>query len=73
MDEEEIKLMSQLFAQLVDQIIASPLSDGAIRAVLCKIIVMQGNHQITKEELLTMINYAWQVEDFFTPDAGGVH
>jgi hypothetical protein len=69
-DDESI---IELFSEMSDMINESELSHAAVRAVLCKILVLHSLNAIDKDELMTQIDYSWRIEKFFQPDSNEIH
>lgn len=71
MDEEE-KIL-ELFEQLSILINESELNNAALRAVLCKALVLLAMSSIDKDELMLQLDYSWRFEKFFQPDSTEIH
>jgi hypothetical protein len=70
--DEDAKLL-ELFEQISTLINDSELTNGALRAVLCKALVLLAMSSIDKDELMLQIDYSWRFEKFFQPDSTEIH
>jgi hypothetical protein len=70
--DEDAKLL-ELFEQFSDLINNSELTNAALRAVLCKTLVLLAMQSIDKEELMLQLDYSWRFEKFFQPDSTEIH
>lgn len=70
--DEDAKLL-ELFEQISTLINDSELTNAALRAVLCKTLVLLAMSSIDKDELMLQIDYSWRFEKFFQPDSTEIH
>ena len=70
--DEDAKLL-ELFEQISTLTNDSELTNAALRAVLCKTLVLLAMSSIDKDELMLQIDYSWRFEKFFQPDSTEIH
>jgi hypothetical protein len=72
-EEEEEKIMMQLFTELASTITKAGLTDPAIDAVLIKLAVLHAINRMERQDFLNQVGYSWNYEKFFHPESKEMH